>query len=222
MRVSVSVFAAVLSLACSSEKPTKDDSNKVTPASAENTTKISVPCKEAFLPEASKCDFAEDEMGTRVKCGNYTGPEIRCYGNGQVKSEGLFKDGFPNGESRSFYPNGAKKSLHVYDNGRTVGDVLEWFENGNLKSKRTEQGDITISRIEYYLDGQIERRETCTSKWDCKTITFYPNGNTKRVSGRSKNGLDGPLVEYDETGRKKYEHEFIDGERLKSKSKLYH
>lgn len=61
------------------------------------------------------------------------GESILKYKNGQVKMEGMIKDGKREGLWKSFYENGTQWSESFYVNGVKNGPTKTWYENGNKR-----------------------------------------------------------------------------------------
>ena len=49
--------------------------------------------------------------------------------------KGIYKDGKPHGEWKSYYYNGGLESEKEYDNGAGTGEWKTYYENGSLKWK---------------------------------------------------------------------------------------
>lgn len=61
------------------------------------------------------------------------GESIMKYANGQVKMQGLMKDGKREGLWKSFYENGTQWSESVFTEGIKNGKTSTWYENGNKR-----------------------------------------------------------------------------------------
>jgi antitoxin component YwqK of YwqJK toxin-antitoxin module len=57
------------------------------------------------------------------------------YPNGNVWSEGEFKDGLDHGIRKAYYENGQKRFEGKYENGRKRGMWIFWDENGRESSR---------------------------------------------------------------------------------------
>ncbi|GEM_PF-1000732 len=57
------------------------------------------------------------------------------YDNGQVMSEGKYKNGKPDGPGLTYYENGQKKSEANYRDGDAIGNIMHYHENGQLESE---------------------------------------------------------------------------------------
>jgi antitoxin component YwqK of YwqJK toxin-antitoxin module len=57
------------------------------------------------------------------------------YPNGNVWSEGEFKDGLDHGIRKAYYENGQKRFEGKYENGRKRGMWIFWDENGKESSR---------------------------------------------------------------------------------------
>jgi len=66
------------------------------------------------------------------------------YENGQISSEGTFKDGKQNGLFIGYYLNGKKKSERTVIDGKINGLWIEYYENGQKKTEEPWEDDRGI------------------------------------------------------------------------------
>ena len=75
----------------------------------------------------------------------FTGNNLCKYENGQIKSEGNYKDGKPDGKVIDWYENGQIEAEGNYKDGKLDGKVTYWHENGKIKGKVTFKDGKCIS-----------------------------------------------------------------------------
>ena len=93
-------------------------------------------------------------------CGEKNGPFKTFYDNGQLKTEGVYKNGFPYGLLEEYYENGQlKMTLFYVENGQLEMEQL-YDKNGQLEEESlfNKNGQLEVKRI-YHGDGT----ETITS-----------------------------------------------------------
>ena len=73
----------------------------------------------------------------------FTGNNLCKYENGQIKSEGNYKDGKPDGKVIDWYENGQIEAEENYKDGKLDGKATYWHENGQIERETT------------YKDGQV-------------------------------------------------------------------
>ena len=71
----------------------------------------------------------------------YNGISKSYYKNGQLKSEGNFKNNKQDGQWRSYYDNGRLKSKVYYKDGKEDGLSNFYYKNGQLKQKTNNNND---------------------------------------------------------------------------------
>ena len=78
-------------------------------------------------------------------CGEKNGPFKTFYDNGQLKTEGVYKNGFPYGLLEEYYENGQLKM------------TLFYVENGQLEMEQLydEYGQLKMEQL-YDRNGQLE------------------------------------------------------------------
>ena len=87
----------------------------------------------------------------------YNGISKSYYKNGQLKSEGNFKNNKQDGQWRSYYDNGRLKSKVYYKDGKEDGLYEEYYENGQLKYKRNyKDGELDGLDESYDENGQLK------------------------------------------------------------------
>ncbi len=77
--------------------------------------------------------------------------------NGQLRSEGEYKNSKPVGEWKYYYPNGIIEQTGVYDNkGRRTGKWICYYNNGNIwKTENYINGILEGKYTEQDIDGKI-------------------------------------------------------------------
>ena len=75
----------------------------------------------------------------------FTGNNLCKYENGQIKSEGNYKDGKPDGKGRDWDENGQIEAEVNYKDGKLDGKATYWHENGKIKGKVTFKDGKCIS-----------------------------------------------------------------------------
>ena len=75
----------------------------------------------------------------------FTGNNLCKYENGQIKSEGNYKDGKPDGKVIDWYENGQIEAEENYKDGKLDGKATYWHENGKIKGKVTFKDGKCIS-----------------------------------------------------------------------------
>ncbi len=67
----------------------------------------------------------------------YDGPVFSIYETGEIKNDGFFKDGRPDGITRSWYKNKKIKSELRFKNGKNDGLQTFWYDNGSKREEGT-------------------------------------------------------------------------------------
>ena len=134
--------------------------------------------------------------------------------NGNIKMEGNYVDGNPQGQFDYFYPDGHKKAVILnYDNGKVAYATL-YHPNGNLMAKGKYLNQQKDSLWNYYDqdEGKLVSEEFYKQgKIEGVAKTFYPTGQIAEEQ-TYKNGLkDGPWAQYFTDGALKGKGEFKDG-----------
>ena len=75
----------------------------------------------------------------------FTGNNLCKYKNGQIKIEGNYKDGKPDGKVIDWYENGQIEAEENYKDGKLDGKATYWHENGKIKGKVTFKDGKCIS-----------------------------------------------------------------------------
>ncbi len=130
----------------------------------------------------------------------FTGKYLCEYENGQIKSQGKFKDGKPKDKRTKWYENGQIQSEVRYNkDGKQVGKMTSWYENGQVKS----QGK--------FKDG----------KKDGKWTWWYENGLIKEENNLKDGIYDGKWTTWFENGQKESERNFKWQYRTTNKGTYY-
>ena len=66
--------------------------------------------------------------------------------NGQLKEEGNYKNGEPQGKWTWWYENGQKWEERTYQNGKLDGELIRWYESGQKKTKGSFQDGEKVGK----------------------------------------------------------------------------
>jgi hypothetical protein len=116
--------------------------------------------------------------------------------NGQLKSEGLYKDGKGEGLVKEYYENGQLKREGVYKSGMEEGAFKDYYENGKLKSETEYKRGVKSGPFKVYDEaGQLKNEGVHKAKegfkrfgkiWD---VEARPSGQSRdrgAVAGRNE------------------------------------
>jgi len=137
------------------------------------------------------------------------------FSNGNVKTEGPYKDNKPVGLHRTYNEDGTIAKVDVFDSGRVMaegvldslgrqqGDWKEFYETGEIKSVGKYLNGNKVGEWKYFFadgkpfeTGKYDNQGRQQGKW----IWYLENGKERRVSN-FYNGLeDGDFIEYTDTG----------------------
>jgi antitoxin component YwqK of YwqJK toxin-antitoxin module len=108
-------------------------------------------------------------------------------------AQGKFvKQKYENGSFKEYWEDGQTKSETTYKNGKRDGPFTEWYDNGTWTDMPVKLGPDGNAKAD------VEREL---------------KGQTKKHEGRYKNDvLDGPVKEYDETGKLISSTVYVNGE----------
>ncbi len=134
-----------------------------------------------YFPNGNK------EIQGRYVNGDRDGAWMYYNENGSLHVQALYAQGkqvrtkYENGTFTEYWEDGQPKSEVTYKNGRREGPFTEWYNNGTWKTIPVKVGPMGEEKADY-------SREL--------------KGQTKKREGVYRNDvLDGPVKEYDETGR---------------------
>ena len=148
------------------------------------------------------------------------------YPNGQVKTVATYRGEVPEGIRREYDQSGKIIQGFVFKNGSVVGEGIvsddgvkdgswkEYYDSGKLRALGAyDKGKQVGEWIYYYPDGKVEQRGrfSKSGKFEGTWKWFYPDGSLKRDEAYINGLLDGPTVEYDETGAVIKQGEYIEG-----------
>jgi len=86
----------------------------------------------------------------------FTGIIKSYYENGNLESEGNFKDGKLNGLSKLYYENGNLKSEANFKDDKLEGLSKEYYENGNISTEANFKDDKLEGLLKlYYENGYL-------------------------------------------------------------------
>jgi len=150
--------------------------------------------------------------------------------NGQLLSEGNFKDGKEDGVFKYWHENGQLRSECLMENGERKGELKLYDENGELKSKvkppaikssvnktykNKSEKEGSTEKVKFYHDnGKLRTEATLDTNGkphgNCKE--WYPNGNIFKDQNFKHGVPNGSMLSYFENGNIKKEENFIDGQ----------
>jgi len=110
----------------------------------------------------------------------------KWYKNGQMWSEGNFKNDIKDGLWTFWYENGQKRSEGTYKNGKEDGLYKVWFPNGQKRQEGTYKDNILISEKHWTEDG-LDNGEF---------ILYDKNGDVLLKGNLNNNKFDGEFIEY--------------------------
>ena len=91
----------------------------------------------------------------------FTGNNLCKYENGQIKSEGNYKDGKPDGKVTGWFENGQIQIVLNLKDGKLDGKVIDWYENGQIEAEENyKDGKLDGKATYLHENGQIERETT--------------------------------------------------------------
>jgi uncharacterized protein len=154
-------------------------------------------------------DYGEYRDDVRNRNGSWK----EWYDDGQLKTEGDYKNGKKVGPQTRFYRNGGKSSYLYFKNGVEDGIFKEWYLTGEKRSEGVKKGhemiSVTIwnrdgmkglkqdkdgSYTEWYPNGNKLQEGTVETKqggadWRGKRTKWHENGNLSEVSIYDANGV---------------------------------
>ena len=162
--------------------------------------------------------------------------KTQYYQGGGRYSVASFKDGVPEGIHKKFSPEGKTIETKVYSNGVLMGDGIvdtagryqglwkEYYPNGNLKSKGEYVNSFKIGEWVYcFSNGKIEQVGTYDKKgkaqgewkwfYPCADSSKLENGNLLRKENYRNNLLEGPMIEYSDSGKVITKGEYVENEK---------
>ena len=129
------------------------------------------------------------------------------YPNGQISSEGMMKNGKPDGYWKTYYVNGIIKSEGL----RSSFELDSTWSFYNQKGEKTEQIDYKYGKKNGYSftysydknpEGVVISRELyLNDKKQGKAFYYHSNGNIKEEVTYHDGKKQGPAKEYDENGK---------------------
>lgn len=92
--------------------------------------------------------------------GSLTGPHKTWHENGQLASDGYYKEGEVDGHNKRWYENGQLKAEAYFKDGSPSGLIKEWHENGQLKRRaQYKDGEIQAGAEEWDENGFLKASE---------------------------------------------------------------
>lgn len=154
----------------------------------------------------SSWNFAQGEIDPN-------GKNVFYHENGEIASEGMFKDGVPVGVWKSYYPSGQLKSIGRKVAGKSDSlwsfyskdGLLTWtyqYENDLKNGCATKYDSLGNVEVEtYYVNGVKQGEE----QW------LYPDGKVKKIITFVDDKEEGLAVEFDKEGHVLSEEEYRNG-----------
>ena len=147
-----------------------------------------------------------------IKDGNFNGEAKFWYENGQIWSEGNYKD-YQQGKWTNWHENGQIESIQNFKDGKLYGNVTTWNKNGQIESDGNYMdGKKDGKWTEFEENGQIwSEGQYKESKKDGKWISWYENGQKKSEENYKEGVLDGKSRSWTENGQKQLDANYKDG-----------
>lgn len=139
------------------------------------------------------------------KNGLLEGQSKEYYASGKLESEMFFKDGKPEGPAKFYYENGQLKVEGFFKDGKSEGFFKYYYASGQLEKEGAFKSGLPEGLTKfYYENGQLEKEAVQKSgKTEGLCKWYYPNGQLKK-EGVARNGvLEGQFKEYEESGKLK-------------------
>ncbi|MCA9234186.1 MAG: toxin-antitoxin system YwqK family antitoxin [Planctomycetales bacterium] len=144
------------------------------------------------------------------------GKFVEYYRDGQKFAEGTFKEGVHNGQWTFWHPNGQVCKVVNFVDGQADGEWDVLGPEGELRAHKSyKDGKRDGTWIIYHADGKTPRLEQTyvNHEPNGERRDYYANGQLSQTSQFKNGKLNGPVVQYDESGRKTAEAAFVDGKR---------
>ena len=91
----------------------------------------------------------------------FTGNNLCKYENGQIKSEGNYKDGKPDGKVTGWFENGQIQTVLNLKDGKLNGKVIDWYENGQIEAEGNyKDGKLDGKATYWHENGKIKGKVT--------------------------------------------------------------
>ena len=117
--------------------------------------KLEVELDEDGLPVKNIC-FLDDDIGEE-----YTGKNVCKYENGQIHSQGMFKEGKQDGKWTSWHENGQIWSEDNWKDDKYDGKMTYWYEDGQIHfEKNYKDGKLDGKYSYWHENGQIKFEAT--------------------------------------------------------------
>jgi antitoxin component YwqK of YwqJK toxin-antitoxin module len=75
----------------------------------------------------------KDSVVVKPKTVIMDGPYVEKYPDGQVRIEGVIKNGERNGQWTAYYPDGTKQSEDFFEDGKKNGKTATFYKNGKVR-----------------------------------------------------------------------------------------
>jgi len=134
----------------------------------------------------------QKKLEINVTNGIVDGPMYKFHPNGNIETEGFYKNDKRNGVFKTFYESGKLKGVQTIKDDVLNDTAKEWYESGQLKT------------IGFFKNGKPEGR----------LLKYHENGKIWKVSNY-KNGLAHGMAElFDSSGKLQERENYIAGKRV--------
>jgi len=154
------------------------------------------------------------------KKGNFiNGVHKEFHKNGNLMSEGFYKEGQLNGFFKYYDENGKLKSEENYKDSKRDGPYKSYFKNGNIWLALNYNNGIHEGLAkEYYSNSQLkEEKSYKNGRVDGAWTKYYKDGNLKEESNYKNNKMEGIYRVYYENSQLRREITFKDGDMVEQK-----
>ena len=159
-----------------------------------------------------------------IGCGGQThedGPFRWYYENGNIRTEGTYKNDIMVGVIKEYNEDGTLKSERTYVNGKKEGPAVFYWVNGDREERTYVNDTIEGPAVFYASDsgkwkGDREERTYVNGKREGPSVYYWVNGNREErtyVNGKK----EGPAVYYYADGRTKNKT-YVNGKSQSSSS----
>lgn len=155
--------------------------------------------------------------------GEQDGPFKLHYENGQVKSEGSFRNGLLHGLTKKYYESGQLQGEGCYKNGELDGPYKTYYVSGQIKSEGVNKnGKQEGPNKTYYQSGQLNASGIYVNgKLEGPAKAYYEDGKIQEETYYKNGELEGPAKAYYENGQLESESFYKNGLKDGDK-KLYY
>jgi antitoxin component YwqK of YwqJK toxin-antitoxin module len=164
-----------------------------------------------FVKGVRTGDFSQtwDNGQVRVqgiyKNGEREGVWIEYRKNGKPEKSTTYKNGERNGEYKLFFTDGTVEKIENYLDGQREGTSKEFFfDSGKVKAEYDYTNNVKEGKYKmYYDDGTLREEGRCEGGKEIYRKEYYRNGKVKEISGRNSRGQWETIESYDSDGRQR-------------------